>query len=41
MGERIRRFFGDRAIFPEEPVISNINLVGELDNILKWEKEKK
>ena len=41
MGERIRRFFGDRSIFPDEPTVVNINLVGELDNILRWEKEKK
>ena len=41
MGERIRRFFGDRSIFPDDPTVVNINLVGELDNILRWEKEKK
>ena len=28
MGERIRRFFGDRSIFPDGPTVVSINLVG-------------
>jgi CRISPR/Cas system CSM-associated protein Csm4 (group 5 of RAMP superfamily) len=41
MGERIRRFFTDGSIFPSEPEVMKVHLIGELEHLMKLEEKKK